>query len=380
MPQNFLQLEKRNPSPPADQSHGPPAQQQVLIEGRILIERTAFVGHSFLTEDREVIEFFKSLLTEMAIRPTSGERAEAKLVSQKVKDRIAAAEMFVGILTRREQIEQNPELWRTSDWLIEEKTHAAALGKKVIVLKERGVEYKGGLLGDEEYVEFDRAQLHEAGIRLIQMIWSLNPGKMTFGKSGPPQLSVDILEAAVAAQPREPMLRVQLAQIRIQSGKIDAALRELSAVIAEFPQLMAARLEITKALQVAGRIEEAEQNACSLIAVSPFDAAIHHQLAHVLENQGKVQEALEAFARAQDCEPGNATHYLCHGKLQFRSAGENRHSLTAAKKNIETGIQIGGPDSRTPQIMGFLAAISRKMMKPPLSKAAFRRKNKRPRR
>src|SRR5882724_6705928 len=148
----------------SDDAHIPPA-QQVIVQGRILLERTAFVGHSFVDEDLEVADFVKTLLTEMSVKCLTGERAEANSVSQKVKDRIKQAELFVGILTRREKLPDGDQ-WRTSEWLIEEKTHAAALGKKIIILKEKGVVSTGGLQGDAEYIEFDRAQLHRAAIKL----------------------------------------------------------------------------------------------------------------------------------------------------------------------------------------------------------------------
>jgi len=118
----------------------------VLIQGRILIDRTAFVGHGFNETDHELVEFVKAFLAELSIKSITGESAAAGSVSQKVKDRIAQAELFVGILTRREQLADGQ--WSTSEWILEERTHAAALGKKILLLKEDGIEFRGGLHGD----------------------------------------------------------------------------------------------------------------------------------------------------------------------------------------------------------------------------------------
>ena len=84
------------------------------------MEKTAFVGHSFAEADADVVSFFKSLLGELCVRCLSGEVAEAKSVSEKVKQRINQAEIFVGVFTRREKIEGKEE-WSTAPWVIEER-------------------------------------------------------------------------------------------------------------------------------------------------------------------------------------------------------------------------------------------------------------------
>ncbi len=138
--------------------HELPTQGQVLVQGRILFDRTAFVGHSFKDEDQDLVDFVKAFLAELSVKSITGESAVAGSVSQKVKDRIAQAELFVGILTRLE--ETAPGRWNTSEWLLQERTHAAALGKRIVLLKEKGVELQGGLHGDHEYIEFDRNKMH----------------------------------------------------------------------------------------------------------------------------------------------------------------------------------------------------------------------------
>ena len=80
-------------------------------------EATAFVGHSFADEDAQLIDQIKQFLSKLGVKRESGKRAEPKSISDKVKQRIQAAELFVGIFTRRQQ--QQDGSFSTSAWTIE---------------------------------------------------------------------------------------------------------------------------------------------------------------------------------------------------------------------------------------------------------------------
>jgi len=255
---------------------------------------------------------------------------------------------------------EGKEEWNTSAWVIDEKAHAQALGKKLVLLKETGVGNIGGLQGDYEYIEFDRNQLHKAAIRVIQTIWSLNPGKMSMSRSGPPGLSIDILEAAIAAQPEEPMLRVSLAQQHAVSGRLDAAARELRAALVSYPDFAPARLELAKVLTSFGRPDDAVKELDLVLRTAPLSASAHHQKGHVLEMKGDVEGAKKSFQTALNCDPGSANHYRCLGQVLFRAAGDNRSLLEQAKEMLELAIKFGGQHEHR-ICRGHLEAIRRKL-------------------
>src|SRR5688500_5515203 len=116
-------------APVADPLEASEQTAHVVVDGRVLIERTAFLGHSFLPEDVPVVTFFKDFLNAMMVKCSSGECPELKQVHEKVKKRILDANLFVGLFTRRDKIEAK-ELWRTTDWVVEEMSFAAANGKQ----------------------------------------------------------------------------------------------------------------------------------------------------------------------------------------------------------------------------------------------------------
>ena len=76
-----------------------PNQNALLPPAKILVQHTAFIGHSFDDNDTEIVNFFKLLLSEMSFKCLSGEKAAVQAVSEKVKERIKQREIFVGNIT-----------------------------------------------------------------------------------------------------------------------------------------------------------------------------------------------------------------------------------------------------------------------------------------
>jgi hypothetical protein len=130
---------------------------------------TAFVGHSFASTDKSISDAVIALLEAYGYTVVTGERPRADSVSAKVKQRIDDAHVFVGLFTRRDKLASSEE-WTTSAWIIDEKAYALAKGKKLILVKETGVQTIGGIHGDYEYLEFTRDQVGELLTRLLQTI------------------------------------------------------------------------------------------------------------------------------------------------------------------------------------------------------------------
>ncbi len=142
-----------------------PTIAELPAEGQPL---TAFVGQSFAETDRHINETFRATLEAIGVLVVTGERPKSDRISNKVKGRIDTADVFLGIFTRRDKIARKTK-WTTSTWVVEEKAYAVGKGKRLILLRENGVDSIGGLQGDYEYIEFDRETLADAVIRLLLM-------------------------------------------------------------------------------------------------------------------------------------------------------------------------------------------------------------------
>lgn len=107
---------------------------------------------------------------------TTGEKPRATSVSRKVRERIETADVFLGIFTRRDRIKGKKGEWTTSAWVIDEKAYALAHAKKLVLLRETGVQSIGGLQGDYEYVDFDRRDVPSLLVKLVSVLRSLHEG------------------------------------------------------------------------------------------------------------------------------------------------------------------------------------------------------------
>lgn len=153
----------------------------------------AFLGHSFTSDDKELVGNVIEFLDAQKIAHRDFEwchatQARATGVVDKVLPMIRGASIFIGLCTRKERVISpeslsptflNPQRltvpahkvgWKTSDWIIQEIGVAIALDLKIILLVESGVRIPGGLIGDLEYIQFDRTNLSTAFISLTQML------------------------------------------------------------------------------------------------------------------------------------------------------------------------------------------------------------------
>ena len=159
------QAERTEPAQPVDSPS--PAPRKKVPQAADEFRPTAFVGHSFDSSDMPVVQTLTSTLQALGITVVTGEKPKAETISGKVKGRIEAQYLFVGIFMRRDKL-VGKDAWNTSPWVIDEKAYAYGQNKKLILLKEAGVESIGGIQGDYEYIEFAREKLEDAVLRLIE--------------------------------------------------------------------------------------------------------------------------------------------------------------------------------------------------------------------
>jgi len=132
----------------------------------------AFLAHSFTDADRFVVTKIRGVLRAGGWSVSTGSTAAALSVSEKVRARIDAADLFVALMTHRHRI--GAESWTASPWVIEEKAYSLGSDARrpIVVLLEQGIptpEETGGLNGDLEYIRFDRHRL-DAALRSLREV------------------------------------------------------------------------------------------------------------------------------------------------------------------------------------------------------------------
>lgn len=193
-------------------------------------EIKAFVGHSFSDADAELvgkfIKYFDSLArSHPQFSWQSAERAEPRILTEKVLRIIADKNTFIGICTRKEKAISDAALspplfqpnhlkapkdkyvWKTSDWVIQEIGMAVGKGLDVILLVENGVRDPGGLQGDIEYIPFERDLPEKSFNKILEMLSVLAPKASTQltvtsdAKPSPDEQAVDSSENDYLAIP-----------------------------------------------------------------------------------------------------------------------------------------------------------------------------------
>ena len=155
----------------------------------------AFVGHSFEESDEGLIRKFTDYFDSIAKTPMNftwehAKDAKPRGVSEKVLERMAGKGLFIGICTAKERVislNQAPvsnddvvkiplkdtEL-KTSDWILQEIGFAFGKEMRIIILLEEGVRDVGNLLGDLEYIPFNRGDPEKSFRPLLDMITSMS--------------------------------------------------------------------------------------------------------------------------------------------------------------------------------------------------------------
>ena len=154
------------------------------------VELKAFVGHSFADRDEDLTNKIIRHIEGYDILCKTGEKAQNKSVSQKVRERIDECDLFVGIFTKGMELcgeildkgilarfcknkASRSDLFMTSNWVIQESGYALGKGKSLLLMVEKGIYNFPELQGDQEVVPFDRSDINAALVRLSDMLYEI---------------------------------------------------------------------------------------------------------------------------------------------------------------------------------------------------------------
>ncbi|CAN5678061.1 hypothetical protein BH09PLA1_BH09PLA1_24140 [soil metagenome] len=291
-------------------------------------EATAFVGHSFAEDDAEIVNQLKDFFTKLGVQCDSGKRPEPRPVAEKLLERIRNAELFIGIFTRRDALQDGT--FTTSPYTLEEKAAAIAEGKKLLLFVEDGVKDFGGLQGDYEYIRFQRTNFAAALIHAMDYVLAVTsvplqcridgPNKLHFQLGTPtsPQAQIVELRKAKLLHTKNHAVRVSLAKLLEQTEDRSAGIHELRQAIKEFPSVV----------------------------------DVHHEIGHMLERDGKLSDAVLHFQDALDLGPGEQRNFRCYGKCLYKRAKEiseskaRKATLQKAGRLLEQAYMMSGDQNR----------------------------------
>ncbi len=176
----------------------------------------AFIARSFNEQDeinlKPILDFLRSFEI-LGFFCVHADRAEVESVSRKVRQLIDNCEVLIGFFTRRYPIyseappstetsaptaTDQPILWTTAPWVLQESGYALRGEKDLILLREQAVELPG-LQGDLEYIPFDLKNLAPVYEKLTQMVSGI-----IAKKTGTQVLTSVVHSEALGESPAEP--------------------------------------------------------------------------------------------------------------------------------------------------------------------------------
>lgn len=121
---------------------------------------SAFIAHVFDDTGHNAANELARFLSLIGIRCHSGRAFSPNRVSVKVNDRLAAHDLFFGIVTPHND----------HTWITQEIATAAALHKPLFILKHNQADLKTGILGDHEYISIGDGSVAKAFIPILEGI------------------------------------------------------------------------------------------------------------------------------------------------------------------------------------------------------------------
>lgn len=125
--------------------------------------RTIFIAHSFDQIGKSYAYELIKFLNLLHFKVATGEGYSPERISKKVKDRLTSQEIVIVILSKKDD----------ATWLIQEATGAAFINKPLILLIEGGVEFKPGILGDIEYIQFPSENISSSFVSILEGLQEL---------------------------------------------------------------------------------------------------------------------------------------------------------------------------------------------------------------
>jgi tetratricopeptide (TPR) repeat protein len=204
---------------------------------------TAFVARSFDPMDEERIRpilNFLETFRKAGLLCEEADKAEVERVSSKVRRMIDDKDAFIGFFTRKYPVysfnpslrntmllacgKLEPTIWTPPAWVLQESGYALSAGKRLILLREDGVDFPG-LQGDLEYVPFNAANPSAIFSKLSEMINDLLAKDA--GREVRTEVTERSEEAEAAPQQLPPMQEEKLVSVEDQPSDIVAAYKQM---------------------------------------------------------------------------------------------------------------------------------------------------------
>ncbi len=114
-----------------------------------------FIGFGYNEEDKWIEQLVIPMVEALGCEVSTGEEMQGERLSEGVIDRISDSDACIGFLTKRGKKSNQDGTFPTHRWVIEELTTALNKGKPIYEIREKGIDFQNGIIGDRQRLEFE---------------------------------------------------------------------------------------------------------------------------------------------------------------------------------------------------------------------------------
>ena len=107
-----------------------------------------------------------------------GEDMPGEIITEGVRQRISRADALIGFVTRREDPGDDPRI--THRWVTDELASAYGQGKRILEVREVGVDEQRGMIGDRQPIIYNPAKRDECVVEIVRTLgaWHMTSNVM----------------------------------------------------------------------------------------------------------------------------------------------------------------------------------------------------------
>lgn len=128
-----------------------------------------FVAYGYNPRDQWIKEMVEPIIEAFGSTPVNGEETyDGPNIPDNVLTKIRRSDALIGFTTRRTT--QNNVIWQTHQWVVMEIAAALALKKRVVEVREAGVDPQGGLAQNLQRIEYTEGARDACLVEIVRAI------------------------------------------------------------------------------------------------------------------------------------------------------------------------------------------------------------------
>jgi hypothetical protein len=135
-----------------------------------------FLAYGYNARDQWVPELLVPIIRAFGDEPVTGEDLQGEQITEAVIENIKRSDALIAFATRRGDQPDATGKWPTHRWVTDELSQAISMRKRVVEIRETGVDSQHGIAGDRQYIEYDESRRDKCLVEIVKAIGKWHQG------------------------------------------------------------------------------------------------------------------------------------------------------------------------------------------------------------